>query len=212
MWASYQQDKSVGGWVNIIDGRMTIFDQFMANVQFAVNRSVLWHKESSKTLYDILTLSQYFPHLCLSFHYFVVLFLSLSLSLSLSLFESRCLRTTFCRSRRGFGKLHRSFSEFVEFHEATSTVGARWLAAKGLSPDLIFLDSAHEADETFLERACRLCRTGSDSQMMRIMMKRNSSFSGMLTQLQLMLRSFRCTSSCCSQEGSFSEMTMAGRL
>jgi hypothetical protein len=25
---------------NIIDGRMTVFDQFMANVQFAVNRSV----------------------------------------------------------------------------------------------------------------------------------------------------------------------------
>ncbi|CAJ1443676.1 unnamed protein product [Effrenium voratum] len=83
MWASYQQDKSVGGWVNIIDGRMTIFDQFMANVQFAVNRSVS-------------------PHHILPF-------------------------------------------------QATSTVGARWLAAKGLSPDLIFLDSAHEADETFLE-------------------------------------------------------------
>ena len=26
----------------IIDGRMTVFDQFMANVQFAVNRSVAW--------------------------------------------------------------------------------------------------------------------------------------------------------------------------
>ncbi|CAE8640803.1 unnamed protein product, partial [Polarella glacialis] len=43
MWASYQQDKSVGGWVNIMDGRMTVYDQFMANVQFAVNRSVSRH-------------------------------------------------------------------------------------------------------------------------------------------------------------------------
>eukprot|EP00434_Breviolum_minutum_P007474 symbB.v1.2.006595.t2/scaffold393.1/size213714/8 len=83
MWASYQQDASVGGWVKIIDGRMTVFDQFMANVQFAVNRSV--------SKYHILPF------------------------------------------------------------QATSTVGARWLAQKGYAPDLIFLDSAHELDETFLE-------------------------------------------------------------
>eukprot|EP00435_Cladocopium_sp_Y103_P003351 s4384_g1.t1 len=83
MWASYQQDQSVGGWVNIIDGRMTVFDQFMANVQFAVNRSVSKH-------------------------------------------------------------------HILPF-QATSTVGARWLVQKGFAPDLIFLDSAHELDETYLE-------------------------------------------------------------
>eukprot|EP00440_Ansanella_granifera_P014609 gb/GFBE01015878.1/.p1 GENE.gb/GFBE01015878.1/~~gb/GFBE01015878.1/.p1 ORF type:complete len:290 (+),score=51.10 gb/GFBE01015878.1/:1-870(+) len=83
MWASYQEDKAVGGWVNIIDGRMTVFDQFMANVQFAVTRSVSRH-------------------------------------------------------------------HILPF-QATSTVGARWLASKGYAPDLIFLDSAHEEDETFLE-------------------------------------------------------------
>eukprot|EP00913_Durusdinium_trenchii_P002884 g2671.t1 len=59
--------------MKIIDGRMTVFDQFMANVQFAVNRSVSKH-------------------------------------------------------------------HILPF-QATSTVGARW----------IFLDSAHELDETFLE-------------------------------------------------------------
>ncbi|CAK9026775.1 Hypothetical protein SCF082_LOCUS17652 [Durusdinium trenchii] len=83
MWASYQTDRSVAGWVKIIDGRMTVFDQFMANVQFAVNRSVSKH-------------------------------------------------------------------HILPF-QATSTVGARWLAQKGFVPDLIFLDSAHELDETFLE-------------------------------------------------------------
>eukprot|EP00928_Gymnodinium_smaydae_P092415 TRINITY_DN7628_c0_g1_i1.p2 TRINITY_DN7628_c0_g1~~TRINITY_DN7628_c0_g1_i1.p2 ORF type:complete len:310 (-),score=69.44 TRINITY_DN7628_c0_g1_i1:43-933(-) len=83
MWASYQTDKSVGGWVNIRDGRMTVFDQFMANVQFAVSR----------------TLSPY---------------------------------------------------HIIPFH-ATSTVGARWLDQVGYTPDLIFLDSAHEEDETYME-------------------------------------------------------------
>ncbi|OLP62875.1 hypothetical protein AK812_SmicGene48546, partial [Symbiodinium microadriaticum] len=34
---------------------------------------------------------------------------------------------------------------------ATSTVGARWLVEKRFYPDLVFLDSAHELDETFLE-------------------------------------------------------------
>lgn len=34
---------------------------------------------------------------------------------------------------------------------ATSTVGARWLETFGYTPDLIFLDSAHEEHETFLE-------------------------------------------------------------
>jgi len=33
----------------------------------------------------------------------------------------------------------------------TSIVAARWLQLKGYSPDLIFLDSAHEVDETFME-------------------------------------------------------------
>lgn len=83
MWANYQQDKSVGGWVKIIDGRMTVFDQFMANVQFALTRTLSRH--------HILPL------------------------------------------------------------QATSTVGARWLESKGFLPDIIFLDSAHEEDETFLE-------------------------------------------------------------
>eukprot|EP00933_Yihiella_yeosuensis_P084615 TRINITY_DN99198_c0_g1_i1.p1 TRINITY_DN99198_c0_g1~~TRINITY_DN99198_c0_g1_i1.p1 ORF type:complete len:310 (+),score=37.45 TRINITY_DN99198_c0_g1_i1:76-930(+) len=83
MWASYQEDKAVGGWTRVVDGRMTVFDQFMANVQFAINR----------------TLSKY---------------------------------------------------HILPFH-ATSTVGARWLAHKGYTPDIIFLDSAHEEDETFLE-------------------------------------------------------------
>ena len=32
----------------IVDGRMTVFDQFMANVQFAVNRSVTWPRASTK--------------------------------------------------------------------------------------------------------------------------------------------------------------------
>merc|ERR1719324_129154 len=34
---------------------------------------------------------------------------------------------------------------------ATSIVGARFLMALGLTPDTIFLDSAHEVDETFME-------------------------------------------------------------
>lgn len=83
MWASYQEDASVNKWVKIKDGRMTVFDQFMANVQFA-----LW---------------------------------------------------------RTLTKRH-----ILPFH-ATSTVGARWLEQAGYTPDLIFLDSAHEEDETFLE-------------------------------------------------------------
>jgi len=33
----------------------------------------------------------------------------------------------------------------------TSTVGARYLLALGLTPDLVYLDSAHEKDETFTE-------------------------------------------------------------
>eukprot|EP00927_Polykrikos_kofoidii_P013421 TRINITY_DN15852_c0_g1_i2.p1 TRINITY_DN15852_c0_g1~~TRINITY_DN15852_c0_g1_i2.p1 ORF type:complete len:310 (+),score=44.64 TRINITY_DN15852_c0_g1_i2:294-1223(+) len=35
----------------------------------------------------------------------------------------------------------------------TSTVGARWLDAMGYTPDIIFLDSAHEEHETFMEIA-----------------------------------------------------------
>merc|ERR1712139_192288 len=85
MWAKWQEDLSVRGWVNIKDGRMTVFDQFMANVQFAVSRSV--------------------------------------------------------------GRHH-----ILPFH-ATSTVGARWLWEVGYTPDLIFLDSAHEEHETFMEIA-----------------------------------------------------------
>merc|ERR1711948_25158 len=81
MWTSYQQDQSVAKWVNIQDGRMMVFDQFMANVQFALSRTL--------------------------------------------------------------SKRH-----ILPFH-ATSTVGARWLAQMGYTPDLIFLDSAHEKDETF---------------------------------------------------------------
>jgi hypothetical protein len=38
----------------------------------------------------------------------------------------------------------------LPFH-ATSTIGARWLKAEGLTPDIIFLDSAHEQDETLME-------------------------------------------------------------
>lgn len=83
MWASYREDASVRKWVNIKDGRMTVFDQFMANVQFALSRSVL-------------------PNHILPF-------------------------------------------------QATSTVGARWLEQAGYTPDVIFLDSAHEMDETFME-------------------------------------------------------------
>jgi len=83
MWASYQTDAAVSKWVSIRDGRMTVFDQFMANVQFALTRTV---------------------------------------------------------TRR----------HILPFH-ATSTVGARWLAQAGYNPDIIFLDSAHEQDETFLE-------------------------------------------------------------
>lgn len=83
MWANYQEDASVRGWVNIQDGRMTVFDQFMVNVQFALSRSLTKH--------HILPL------------------------------------------------------------QATSTIGARWLGEVGYTPDLIFLDSAHEVDETFLE-------------------------------------------------------------
>ena len=33
----------------------------------------------------------------------------------------------------------------------TSILGARWLQAQHFYPELIFLDSAHEEDETFLE-------------------------------------------------------------
>lgn len=33
----------------------------------------------------------------------------------------------------------------------TSLVAARWLHLKGYSPDLVFLDSAHEVDETYME-------------------------------------------------------------
>mmetsp|Transcript_61699 Transcript_61699/g.127883 ORF Transcript_61699/g.127883 Transcript_61699/m.127883 type:complete len:273 (+) Transcript_61699:30-848(+) len=83
MWANYQTDRSVAGWVKIIDGRMMVFDQFMANVQFAINRTV-------------------------------------------------------------------SRNHILPF-QATSTVGARWLVEKRFYPDLVFLDSAHELDETFLE-------------------------------------------------------------
>ncbi|CAE7029527.1 slbp2 [Symbiodinium sp. CCMP2592] len=83
MWANYQTDRSVAGWVKIIDGRMMVFDQFMANVQFAINRTV-------------------------------------------------------------------SRNHILPF-QATSTVGARWLVEKHFYPDLVFLDSAHELDETFLE-------------------------------------------------------------
>eukprot|EP00929_Paragymnodinium_shiwhaense_P014240 TRINITY_DN122134_c0_g1_i1.p1 TRINITY_DN122134_c0_g1~~TRINITY_DN122134_c0_g1_i1.p1 ORF type:complete len:290 (-),score=45.97 TRINITY_DN122134_c0_g1_i1:437-1306(-) len=83
MWASWQEDASVGKWVQIRDGRQTVFDQFMANVQFAINRTVS-------------------PRHILPF-------------------------------------------------QATSTVGARWLQQASYTPDLIFLDSAHEEHETFLE-------------------------------------------------------------
>lgn len=83
MWASYRQDESVRRWVAIRDGRMTVFDQFMANVQFAINRSVM-------------------PGHILPF-------------------------------------------------QATSIIGGRWLHRAGYTPDLIFLDSAHELDETFFE-------------------------------------------------------------
>lgn len=38
----------------------------------------------------------------------------------------------------------------LPFH-ATSTIGARWLKQKGYKPDIIFLDSAHEQDETIME-------------------------------------------------------------
>lgn len=34
---------------------------------------------------------------------------------------------------------------------ATSVVGARFLFALGLTPDIVYLDSSHEADETFTE-------------------------------------------------------------
>merc|ERR1719408_727405 len=34
---------------------------------------------------------------------------------------------------------------------ATSTVGARYLLALGIQTDMIYLDSAHERDETFIE-------------------------------------------------------------
>lgn len=85
MWASYHEDASVRGWVSIRDGRMTVFDQFMVNVQFAMSRT-LTHRH------------------------------------------------------------------ILPFH-ATSVVGARWLDQMGYTPDLIFLDSAHEEHETFLEIA-----------------------------------------------------------
>jgi len=83
MWAAWQTDAAVGKWVKLRDGRMTVFDQFMANVQFAMTRTLT-------------------PHHVLPF-------------------------------------------------QATSTVGARWLKQMGYTPDLIFLDSAHEEGETFLE-------------------------------------------------------------
>jgi len=83
MWTNYQTDTAVGKWVNIRDGRMTVFDQFMVNIQFALTRTLSPH--------HILPL------------------------------------------------------------QATSTVGARWLQAAGYTPDIIFLDSAHEEHETFLE-------------------------------------------------------------
>ena len=35
----------------------------------------------------------------------------------------------------------------------TSVVGARYLKALGATPDIIYLDSAHESDETFIELA-----------------------------------------------------------
>eukprot|EP00971_Amphidinium_carterae_P053051 1044962-Amphidinium_carterae.1 len=83
MWANHQTDRSVKKWVNIRDGRILVFDQFMSNVQFAISRSISpWH---------ILPL------------------------------------------------------------HATSIVGGRWLEETGYQPDLIFLDSAHEEHETFLE-------------------------------------------------------------
>lgn len=83
MWASKSTDPSVRRWTSVRDGRMMVFDQFMANVQFAISRTL--------TPGHILP----FP--------------------------------------------------------ATSTVGARWLDQVGYHPDLIFIDSAHELDETFLE-------------------------------------------------------------
>lgn len=83
MWANYQTDAAVGGWVKIRDGRMTVFDQFMTNVQFALTRTL--------------------------------------------------------------GRHH-----ILPF-QATSTMGARWLKQVGYTPDLIFLDSAHELEETYLE-------------------------------------------------------------
>lgn len=83
MWANYKSDQSVQRWVNIQDGRMMTFDQFMANVQFAESRTLSrWH--------------------------------------------------------------------ILPFH-ATGTVGARFLKQAGYTPDLIFLDSAHEEHETLLE-------------------------------------------------------------
>merc|ERR1719316_1091378 len=82
MWNN-RDDPAVDGWTKQADGRMLAFDQFMANIQFATNRTLGLH-------------------------------------------------------------------HIIPFH-ATSTIGARWLKANGLTPDIIFLDSAHEQDETLME-------------------------------------------------------------
>lgn len=37
--------------------------------------------------------------------------------------------------------------------QATAVVAARWLHLQGFRPDVVFLDSAHEVDETYLELA-----------------------------------------------------------
>jgi len=84
MWASYRRDPGVRRWVNIQDGRMLAYDQFMVNVKA-------------------------------------------------------------------------SFSDISNRHiipfKATSTVGARWLQMTKYTPDLVFIDSAHEEHETFVEIA-----------------------------------------------------------
>ena len=40
--------------------------------------------------------------------------------------------------------------------KVSSVIGARWLQATGFTPNLIYLDSAHEIDETYYELCLHL--------------------------------------------------------
>ena len=60
-------------------------------------------------------------------------------------FDQFMVNARFAMERWGMSPKH-----VIPFH-ATSTIGARWLRAKGYKPDIIFLDSAHEQGETLME-------------------------------------------------------------